>query len=209
MAAKYADVEFFQEMYLGKRVDPGIGKSISYFAKKMLLKAKIAKNIESAHAIVAAREKARSDGDRKLVQSLSKILFDLHEYILDEAAIVSSFELFSKATLFKKQYLIHVIKSPQRLRDKQKRHPIHRATYRACIKRGEKPTINYQTLSASQLLEKGYHSKVGLPSHVLKEIGKFNKDRNLLHLHVLPVYGLDSKAIKGIRDLKMHIDAAC
>ena len=133
---------------------------------------------------------------------------ELHEYIIDEVAIVSAFELYAKAILLKKQCLIHEITQPSYLRAQQKRSPIHRATYRASHRKGETPQISFKTLGTSQLLKLKYKKKIGLPSHVYTEIANFNKDRNLVHLHAIQIYGLSEKNIKGIKALKSKIDAA-
>jgi hypothetical protein len=208
MTIIYASTEYFQNVYLGVTKDPHTAREILHYAKKMLGKAKIVQNLESAITISQAMNLTRGQPDIDLHMGLFRSLSQFHEYIIDEVAIVSAFELYAKATLLKKQYLIHEITRPAHLRTKQKKTPIHRATFRASYRKGENPQVDFKTLGTGKLLSAKYKKCIGLPSYVFTEIASFNKDRNLVHLHAIQIYGMSEKKLRGIKALKKNIDAA-
>ncbi|GGY65163.1 hypothetical protein GCM10011613_06270 [Cellvibrio zantedeschiae] len=174
-------------------------ESLMINARKMLHKAKIATNIESALRIAKAMEK-----DAKTRSELFCVLLDYYEHIIDDVAIMSAFELFAKSKLLRKQYIIHDLESAKdqhKIRNVQKKQPIH---IKSCLAKNY--TIKETTLSTSVLLSPKYTVKYNLSDSCIKNLGFFNKTRNLLHMHEITTYGMHLEKLEAIIELKQAIE---
>lgn len=207
MTKAFGSEAHFHEIYLGIVREPLVVRGVFHFAGQMLSKAKIVENIEIAYPLAKALKKSLNSKkvDADVTLELMHALLRLRDFILDEVVIVSAFELYSKAILIKRQYIIHEIEYPRDLKTRQKKEPIRRNTYRAYSRRGETPKISRNTLSASQLLKQSYAEKIPLSAGAMTAIRSFNAARNLVHFQMSELHGINLEKLDAICELQAKI----
>ena len=111
------------EQYLEGR-NSKMYKSLDYFARSMLDKATIVKNINSAKVLrKVCDEKIKADEhmNNEDFRHLHMLLINCFEVIVDDVILMSAFEMLMKRKLLAKSYVIHEISKPDSLKKRQKK----------------------------------------------------------------------------------------
>ena len=185
-----------------------ISDALLYSARRMIEKAKLIKNIDSVLATTEIIHHLLDDSTGILeneVRQLSKVMFSNYEHIVDDMIIISSYEMYAKAVLLRKRYIVHEIIKPNNIRRKQKKNPYHILTYRSDKKNNNDVSISQRTITVSTLLNNKYTTMLGLTRDEITFLKELNLRRNLCHLFSGDLYGLEPKKVKAIKKIYNRI----
>lgn len=203
-----SEFEYLEHIYSKGGSLKKITPMIFFRAKQMLGNAHIANNLHNALILAKIKESKYGNSEMEMDDYLSlfEVLMSFYRDLIDDVVIISSFEIYAKAILLNKQFIVHEIQSPAKLAKEQKNKPLHFRSYRALLKKGEVIKIKERTLTASLLLSSQYSTKLELSRSTITEMKKFNKSRNKIHFHMSGAFSLDIKKLNAIHDLKSKIE---
>lgn len=182
----------------------GVYKTLFRNASKMLKNAKIVQNIDDAIYLRKALDKILNHIDHPIEDSfgLANILHHkFYQHIVDDIIICSAFEMYAKATLLKKQYVIQAIDYPNNRKKEQNEKPIHIKTLLSDKSKNAIWRLSRNTLPISILLKHNYFSKITKHEELLPVLLEINKRRNLLHYNVASAYNLEMPMLTEIEFL--------
>jgi len=176
-------------------------KSKEYW-KRTTLGMRAHEALELCNAVVLMDDKFGENS--KLKDVLYNLWRDTYDVEHDDLFMIAAFENYAKASLLSKGYVVHQIKSPNKLCRKQHTTPIHIRTIRS--KNNLKELyLKHNTISMTQILEPNYIKALGLSEKETISIKKCKSIRNSIHFGGPKIYGLGSELYDGLIELKKRI----
>jgi hypothetical protein len=126
-------------------------------------------------------ERFGDESEQSRFFGIFRLLTECYEVIADDLLILSALEIHAKATLLKAGYVIHDIRKPTALRQRQKERPIHVRTVRANINKGEDVVFAQTTLGVSTWLQQRYVRFYPLPAGAVNALAEVRRRRNFVH----------------------------
>jgi hypothetical protein len=185
----------------------GTYKALYQNASKMLNNAKIANNIADAICLRKGLDKIINEPTPELFGMANILHHKFYQHIVDDIILMSSFEMYAKACLLKKQYIVHVIEKPNKFKKEQKNFPVHLKTLLAQKAKGEVWKLSNNTIPVSLLLKDKYFEKITKRSELKGVLEELNRRRNLLHYNVASSFSLEMKMLLEIEYLKKLINS--
>lgn len=179
-------------------------KSLYMNSARMIKNAKIVQNISDAIYLRKALDKILNHTDHPIEDSfgLANILHSkFYQHIVDDIVICSAFEMYAKATLLKKQYVVQNIDYPNNRKKEQKIKPIHLRTLMSDKSKGIIWRLSKNTLPVSLLLKNCYFSKITKHDKLRSVLVELNNRRNLLHYNVASAYAIEMPMLTEINFL--------
>lgn len=121
---------------------------------------------------------------------LYKLWLKFFRPIADDVIMCSVFELYLKANLLKKGYVVHRISAPKSLSTAQKKKPIHKRTIQAMERKGISIGFSEYTLNITELTSKGYKEKFKISASARKGFKESKWRRNMVHFTQPHAYSL-------------------
>lgn len=125
----------------------------------------------------------------------------LYDFVHDDLFIIAAFENYAKAALLSRRYVVHLIRRPNPLRNKQKKRPIHINTIRA---KCNLPDLwfEHRTVGVGHLLKPEYFRLLGVSDKVEYAIRKCQNIRNQIHFGGPNFIGYGPGLYEGLIDLR-------
>ena len=178
---------------------------LRHVARKYMRRARIAEEADQAiklHKVLD--ELPRSQKDIESVFTVYNEILSKHDLVHDDLFIIAAYENYAKAILLGKQYVIHQLSKPKKLRNQQYRRPVHFKTLRGkCYK--DSFFIEHKTIGVSVLLNSDYAKKIGITSNEVKSLEKCRLMRNQIHFGGVRVHSFDKNFFEGISSLRGKI----
>jgi hypothetical protein len=208
MNKSYSSIhELMHEQYLEGR-NSKMYKSLDYFARSMLDKATIVKNINSAKVLrKVCDEKIKADEhmNNEDFRHLHMLLINCFEVIVDDVILMSAFEMLMKRKLLAKSYVIHEISKPDSLKKRQKKAPVHIRTIQSLAKKGEEIKFGENTIGVGCLVKEEYLNKTKAPNNILKGLEKVRGRRNFVHFQSAFGWSVDKELLDFVEYLHNEI----
>jgi hypothetical protein len=179
--------EYMHDLYKSGKAFGRTAKLLRYSARQMFDKADIANNLNKAKKLRALYDYLRTQKGGAPLEQMERwsipfeALNDCFSVILDDLMLLSAYEMYAKAFLISKGYVVHEIEIPQSLKRLQKKGPIHVRTIRAKMASGEVVKFQETTIGIGHLLSSGYKAKVKTPKLVEDGLIEARNRRNRIH----------------------------
>ena len=202
------DFDFLCDKYRQGGDVGGLSNFIFYASGYFLINSNIYKNIDSASLILNQLEKLRlkKNKDHEVMATLSFIFLDFYKHIIDDTAIASSFENYSKGMLLKRRYIVNVVEMPEFLKREQSRKPIHFLRYRNLLKKGHNVKLSKNTLPLSILIKVNYLERIGYSVKYQPILKKIIDHRNMIHFMGITGIKPEKVFLNHIYYLKANIE---
>ncbi len=202
--------EYFENRYLNGGGFKGDTEALYKNAHRMMNKAKIVQRLDEAISLDTLFEKLwKDEGNKKDLHPLKMQIITFYEPIVDDAILFSAFEMYSKDTLLRTQYIVHEIKTAANYNKgckEQRKTPFHFKTYRKLAKEGVITGIKQTTIGGEVLLKEKYFEKINLKKEHIKHYDKIRAMRNRLHsVNTFYLYSVKLEWLLAISHLRDQI----
>ena len=192
------------QLYYIKGFRKPMYKGLYINSEKMIRNAKIVQNIYYAICLSKSLDKLLKDTNIPILDTLG--LHDIlhhkfYQHIIDDIILMSAFEMYAKATLLKKQYIVQIINVPSQYKKEQRNKPIHVKKLLSEKSKGIIWKLSDNTLSVSILLKDAYFEKITKRKSLQKTLMEINKRRNLLHFNIASSYSLKTTMLQDLEYL--------
>jgi hypothetical protein len=199
----------FNEIYFRRIINGGSLKEqidhLFFVADGYMKRARIANEAEQAIKLNnIVRNLSDDENNIESVFALINEVGEKHDLVHDDLFIVAAYENFAKATLLKKNYVVHRLSKPASLKALQKKKPIHFRTVRS-KKYKDSFFLEHHTIGINELLKPNYIKTVGLKPGEVYSLEQCRSMRNNIHFGGPKVYSYETKFYKGIAMLRDRI----